>query len=49
MAQHLGLSGQDQEGTGTACHVLCVQVSSGVPVQGATASKEEVDGNKATY
>jgi len=48
MAEHLGLPGQDQEGSGATCYVLCVQVGGGVPLQRAAASKEEVDGKTAS-
>lgn len=44
VAQHFGLFGENQEGSGAACHVLRVQVSGRVFVQGTTAPKEEADG-----
>lgn len=44
MAQYLRLPGKDQEGSGAACNVLCVQVSCCVPVQRETAAEEETHG-----
>ena len=44
MAQYLRLPWKDQEGSGAACNVLCVQVSCCVPVQRETAAEEETHG-----
>lgn len=44
MAEYLGFPRKNQEGIGTACNVLCVQVSGGVFVQGTIASEEEANG-----
>ena len=42
MAEHQRLLGQDQEGSGTACHVLCFQDSRGFLVQGEAQTEKEV-------
>lgn len=47
MAQHIRLPGQDQEGSGTACNVLCVQVSCCVPVQRETPTEEKAHGKSS--
>jgi hypothetical protein len=44
MAQHLGFPWQDQEGAGTACNVLCFQVSCCVPVQREAQTEEKTHG-----
>lgn len=44
MAQYLRLPWKDQEGSGAACNVLCVQVSCCVPVQRETEAEEETHG-----
>lgn len=44
MAQYLRLPRKDQEGSGAACNVLCVQVSCCVPVQRETEAEEETHG-----
>ena len=46
MAEYLRLFGQNQEGLGAACHVLCLQVGCGLFVQGTFAPEEKVDGMK---
>lgn len=44
MVEHLRFPGQNQERFGVACHVLCFQISSSFPVQGATPTEEEAHG-----
>lgn len=46
MAQHLRLPGQNQEGFGTACNVLRIQICCGIPVQGKTEAEEKVNHSK---
>lgn len=49
MAQYLRLPWKDQERSGAACNVLCVQVSRCVPVQRETEAEEKTHGQFQYY
>ena len=42
MAEHLRLSWEDQERSGTACYVLCLQDSCGLPLQRKAQTQKEI-------
>lgn len=47
MAQYIRLPGQDQERSGAARNVLCVQVGCCVPVQRETQTEEKAHGKSS--
>ena len=49
VAEHQRLSGQNQEGSGVARHVLRFQDSGGVPLQGTAQAEEKVTHCKISH
>lgn len=49
MAQHLRLSRQNQERVGASRHVLCIQISRCLPMQGTPKTEKETDGKSSLY